>query len=117
MDNNKKYRTVSAEEAAEILHNTNGAAIVMAFSTDWTGNGQMMDNFYEELAKEYYNDVYFLRIDSEDYPDYASSFRVRQVPTTILFKNKVIADRFEGLISKSEIEERLERILTKSKFF
>lgn len=117
MENIKKYKTIDAKEAKEIIQNTSGAAILIAFTAEWTGNGKMMDNFYEELAKEYFNDVYFLRIDTEKSSDYADDFGVQQVPTTLLFRDKVVVDRIEGLVPKVMIKERIDRILTENKFF
>ncbi|MEM8527158.1 MAG: thioredoxin family protein [Bacteroidota bacterium] len=105
------YHTINATEADEILFNSDGIPIVMAFSAEWTGNGQMLDNYYRELANEYNDTIRFYRIDVDDFPSYADKYGVNQIPTTLVFRQNEIVDHFKGLLPRNKIEEKLDRVI------
>ncbi|MEM9886697.1 MAG: thioredoxin family protein [Bacteroidota bacterium] len=107
------YKTVRGEEATEILKNANGEPIVITFSTEWTGSGQMLDNFYKELTREYENAVYFLRVDVEKSEEYVKTLGITKVPTTLIFRDRDMVDSFEGLLPKDMIKEKIDKALEK----
>jgi len=55
--------------------------------------------------------VTLVKIDTEKYPNIASKFKVEALPTIILFKNGVVADRVEGLPDATALTERLKYML------
>jgi len=110
---NVSYQTISEEEAEQVLFNSNGMPIVISFTAEWTANGLILDDFYEKLAQDYHNTIYFFRIDIDESPEYADKFRIHSVPTTLIFREKEIIDRFEGVLPKKKIEQKLDKIIKK----
>ncbi|MEM9991604.1 MAG: thioredoxin family protein [Bacteroidota bacterium] len=105
-----KYRTYLGEEATDIVSSANGRLVVIAFSAIWTGHGQIIDNFYEELSEQY-GEVLFLRVDVEQSEGYAQKYGIRKVPTTLFLEDGQIVDHFEGLLPKKSIVERINALI------
>lgn len=105
-----KYKTYSSRDASEVIANAENHLVVLAFSASWTGHGQIIDNFYQEMASKY-DEVQFLRVDVEKSEDYVQKYGINKVPTTLFLKNGETIGHFEGLLPKAEIEARINSLL------
>lgn len=102
------YRTVTEKEVEAALRNTvDDALVVLVFTANWTGIGQILDDYYRALASTYNNHVRFLRIDIDRSKVLANNYNIRSVPTTIIYQSNEIVYRFEGALPKSIIVEKL----------
>lgn len=74
------------------------------FFAQWCGPCKMLSPVLEEIAKE--TDKFdIVKIDIDQNRDLAIDSEVEVVPTMVLFKNGKPVERVEGLISKSQILE------------
>lgn len=64
----------------------------------------------EEIAQARTN-VRIVKLNADDNPFTPADLSVRSLPTLILFKNGVVADKIIGLESKAKIEAMLDRTL------
>jgi len=76
--------------------------ILVDFFAEWCGPCQMMKPVLEELG--------FGAVDIDKDPDLASKYGVMSVPTFKIFKGGEVADEWTGVVTKAEIEERLEKL-------
>ena len=64
----------------------------------------------KNLAKEFDEQIVFAKVDVPNNRDLAEQFKIRSIPTLILFRNGKEWDRFSGLKSRSEIRKMLQRL-------
>lgn len=81
--------------------------VLVDFSATWCGPCKRQLPVLEEAQNEYNESVKFVKIDIDDSPESATKFRVRSVPTIMLFKKGLPVKNHVGLISKSVLEKFL----------
>ena len=82
--------------------------------TDCLGAGDVLDLYMEELSKQYKGKICFFRQDVERNPFIYQQIGIRELPTTILFKDGKLEGHFSGMISKVQIEYKLLNLLASS---
>ena len=80
--------------------------VVVDFHADWCGPCKVLSPILDELAAEIDN-VHFVKINVDNYPQLSGSYEVMAVPTVIMFKGGEVRDRFSGVQSKEIISERV----------
>lgn len=81
--------------------------VLVDFSATWCGPCAIQLPILEEAAETYKNTVKFVKIDIDDSPESASKFRIRSVPTIILFKQGAPIKSTVGMMSKSSLQKFL----------
>ena len=64
----------------------------------------------KSLAKEFDEQITFAKVDVPNNRDLAEQFKIRSLPTVILFKNGKEWDRFSGLKGRSDIRNLLRKL-------
>jgi thioredoxin-like negative regulator of GroEL len=64
----------------------------------------------KSLAKEFDEQIIFAKVDVPNNRDLAEQFKIRNIPTVVLFRNGKEWDRFTGLKSRSDIAKMLQKI-------
>jgi thioredoxin 2 len=77
----------------------------------WCGPCRIMAPVLEELAAEMPGRVRVGKLNVDENPVTAERFNVRSIPTLLVFKAGREVDRIVGVRPKSEITQRLERII------
>ena len=77
------------------------------FYATWCGPCKTMHPILDTLKDEMKSDVRILKIDVDKNQEAASKFKIRGVPTFILFKSGEIVWRQSGAIAKSVLEEKI----------
>ena len=68
--------------------------------------------FEEVINEEKYKDIAFEEIDIEENEDIAEKYFIRGVPTTVILdENDNVISKFNGNISKSELESKIDEVL------
>ena len=80
--------------------------VVVDFHADWCGPCKVLSPILDELDAEIDN-VHFVKINVDNYPQLSGSYEVMAVPTVIMFKGGEVRDRFSGVQSKEIISERV----------
>lgn len=86
--------------------------VLIDFFATWCGPCQMLGPILKEVKDSLGNRVTVIKIDVDKNQEAAAQYRVKGVPTMMLFQNGQLLWRQSGVLSKEEI---IETILEKSK--
>ena len=82
--------------------------ILVDFYATWCGPCQMLGPILEEIAGEIQNfDIAKINIDENQ--ELAIENEIEVVPTMLIYKNGQVVERVEGLLSKSQILNKMEK--------
>ena len=81
------------------------------FWATWCGPCRMLAPTVDEIAQEYEGRVAVAKCNVDDQEDIAVKYGIRSIPTLIFFKDGQLADKTVGVVSKAEIEKKLNALL------
>jgi thioredoxin 1 len=88
--------------------------IILTFFTDICSVCKAFAPQFAATQKEFQNeDVYFARINAQNYPQIAQQFDILGVPYTIFIKDKEIIQSFSGLKGKGPLRAIIKDLLQK----
>ncbi len=96
----------SAKEAIE-----SGKVVVIDFWATWCGPCMKLGPIVEELAEKYEGKALIGKINIDEETDIVADNNIRSIPTVLFFKDGKVADRSVGLVSLSDLEEKLNALL------
>ena len=79
--------------------------VLIKFWAPWCKPCKKMTPKYKKAAQKFTGKVVFAELNIDKYPSVASKYRVRSIPTLILFKNNKIVKRSTGSLSQQGIEK------------
>ena len=82
--------------------------MLVFFWSERSGPARRMESLLAHLARKERARLIVKRVDVEERPDPAARFRVEQVPTIVLVKDKRVVGRLEGRASAPRIERLLD---------
>jgi len=71
----------------------------------------MIAPIVEELAKEYGSAMTFAKLNVDENPSTAMKYNIQSIPTILIIKNGVEAERIIGAVPKEQIEAVLKKYL------
>jgi len=83
--------------------------VLVDFFATWCGPCKMQLPILKEVAKELKGEVKIIKIDIDKNQQIAHRYKVKSVPTMMLFKNGQIQWRESGVQSKKKIVEAVRR--------
>lgn len=83
--------------------------VLIDFYADWCGPCITMEPLVEELESAYKDKLEVVRVDTDKNKALAVGFKVKTIPTFLLFKNGSQVWRKSGLVSKRELKEIIEK--------
>lgn len=83
--------------------------VLVDFYADWCSPCKMMAPVIDKLAESYEGKISVAKLNIDQFPDIAASYKVMSIPTLILFKNGEKVESIIGLVDKSEIENMLKK--------
>jgi thioredoxin 1 len=81
-------------------HQTKNKLVLVDFWAAWCAPCRMMAPILNDIANELDGDLHVGKINIEQYQSLAQKFKVRNIPTLVLFKNGQEIKRFVGIKSK-----------------
>jgi thioredoxin 1 len=85
--------------------------VAVDFTADWCPPCRMMAPVLDAAAREFAGVATFTQIDSDANPRATVRFNVRGLPTLLLFKDGVLADRITGAVSLTTVRERVRAVV------
>lgn len=86
-----------------------GIPVLVDFYADWCGPCKMMGPVLEEIAKEFEGKLKVGKCDTDDNMILAQKYRVASIPNMQLFKGGQVVANYIGYMSKSELQEKLQK--------
>jgi thioredoxin 1 len=87
---------------------TKNKVVLVDFWASWCGPCRMMAPVLNEIAGELKGNIYIGKVNVEQYQSLAQKFKVRGIPTMVLFKNGVEVNRFVGVKSKEYLIKQIQ---------
>jgi thioredoxin len=85
--------------------------VMVMFAAGWSGPCHMITPIIKDLAATFSGKVVFCKMDVDHNPQTAARFAVAVLPTLCFFKNGSVVERINGVISKTELTDKLKRLL------
>lgn len=85
--------------------------VLVDFWAPWCSPCKSIAPIIDELAKDYAGKVKFVKINTDDHKETATSYNVRGIPTLFFFKSGELKERIVGAVSKAEISKTLDKVL------
>jgi thioredoxin-like negative regulator of GroEL len=82
--------------------------LLVFFTTPQSGPARRMESLLAHLARKERARLRITRVDVDSRPDLADRFRVAEVPTLVLVKDRKVVGRLDGRTSAPRIERLLE---------
>ena len=96
--------------ASEVLNSE--LPVLVDFWAEWCGPCKMVPPIVEELSNEYNGKVKVAKLDVDSNPQTATNYGIRGIPTLLMFKDGSAVDQIVGAVPKTQIAERLDKIIT-----
>jgi thioredoxin 1 len=91
-------------------HQTKDKVVLVDFWADWCIPCRMMAPVLNEVASELSDHSHIGKVNIEQYQSLAQKYKVRSIPTLILFKNGKEINRFIGIKSKEFLLQQIRNV-------
>ncbi|MHC1626669.1 MAG: thioredoxin [Methanoculleaceae archaeon] len=81
--------------------------LVVDFWAEWCGPCRMISPVVEELARELAGRVTFAKVNTDQNPRIAASYRITAIPTLLLFAGGRLVDQIVGVYPKEALKQRI----------
>ncbi|CAL5221889.1 g4153 [Coccomyxa viridis] len=81
--------------------------VLVDFHAQWCGPCKLMGDSLRGIADEMKGKVSVVKIDTDKYPNIASRYGIKSLPTLLLFRDGRAVDRIEGLLPEASLAQRL----------
>ncbi|HBE42749.1 MAG TPA: thioredoxin [Bacteroidales bacterium] len=91
-------------------HQTKNRTVLVDFWAGWCVPCRMMAPVLNDLAGDLNGNAFVGKIDVEQYQGLANKFKIRNIPTMVLFKNGKEVERFVGIKTKDFLIKQIQKV-------
>ena len=84
--------------------------VVVDFYIDWCENSQRLALVMTQLARQYGQQVHFVKVNVDDAAELERLYAIRVTPTVMLFESGRVSSRWENQLSPHDYEPALDRL-------
>ena len=85
--------------------------VLVDFWAEWCGPCRMVAPIMEEISHEYEGKVLVVKCDVDSSPNVAAKYSIRNIPTTLFFKDGKVADKQVGAVPKNNFVVKLNALI------
>lgn len=86
--------------------------VLVEFGADWCGTCHILAPILEELNEEFSGRVKIGKVDVDENKGVQDKYGIMELPTLLFFKAGQVVDHIIGAVPRTEIEGRLNKILS-----
>ncbi len=86
--------------------------VLLDFYASWCGPCKVLGPVIDELAEEYEGRALVAKVNTEVNPQLSQHFKIKSIPTIMFVNNGKVVERFQGLVSKPNLEEILDAYIS-----
>lgn len=101
---------VTEEKLKEDIANSD-VPVLVDFWAPWCGPCRQIEPVINEIAEQYEDQIKIIKVNVDENPGVDTQYKLRSIPTLIIFKGGESVDKVVGIVSKPELEKTLEKYL------
>ena len=106
----KAAAVTAADFDKEVLQSD--VPVLVDFWAVWCGPCRMIGPSVDAVAEEFAGKAKVFKVDTDTEGDLAMKYNIMSIPALLFFKNGQVADQLVGAVPKSEIANRLNKLVT-----
>ncbi|MDP8305492.1 MAG: tetratricopeptide repeat protein [Candidatus Chlorobium antarcticum] len=95
----------------DVLEQSHDMPVLVDFWAEGCAPCSLLAPVLQRLAEKHAGRFSLVKINTEEYPDIATKFQIRSIPTVLLFSAGEVTDSFSGALPEYQIEEWLKKNL------
>jgi len=95
-----------------VIENSYKAPVLVDFWAEWCEPCKQLMPLLEKLAADMQGQFVLAKVNSEAQQALSQQFKIRSIPTVLIFKNGEMVEQFSGLLPEQTIRETIEKHLT-----
>lgn len=85
--------------------------VLLDFYADWCGPCKMLSPIINELAEAYEGKALVAKVNTETNPGLSQHFKIKSIPTLMIFNKGHFQEQFKGMVPKPNLEEILDEYI------
>ncbi len=106
----KNVIEVQSADFQEVVLNAK-VPVLVDFWAAWCGPCRALTPIFEQLASQFEGKAKFVKVNVDECPDIAGTYRIMNIPTMLLFKDGEIAEKLIGLRPAAFISDLINKSL------
>jgi thioredoxin 1 len=106
----KNVIEVQSVDFQEVVLNSE-VPVLVDFWAAWCGPCRALTPIFEQLANQFEGKAKFVKVNVDECPDIAGTYRIMNIPTMLLFKNGEIIEKLIGLRPAAFISDLINKSL------